>query len=341
LRRITRRFGNISVWPTPNRDAIATPSDLAAYRQFAASGRLTGRAVAAQWWDRTRGDEQIEALLEERARSSIGRLSAGTVKLMLDGVIENFTASVLLPYLDGHGRSTDNRGIDFIDPDLLKGFVTRLDALGFQSHFHALGDRAVRQALDAVAAARSANGMTDTRPHVAHLQIVDPADWPRFRELDAGANIQPLWARNEAQMNELTIPFLPPERAALQYPFASLKRAGARLVGGSDWMVSTPDVLQQVEVAVRRVDPDHRQREPFLPEETIDLQTALRAYTMGAAWANHADDRTGSIEAGKLADLVVLDRDIEHERADRIGDARVLLTMIEGESVHEDRALEA
>ena len=119
-----------------------------------------------------------------------------------------------------------------------------------------------------------------------------------------------------------------------------MHRAGARLVGGSDWMVSTPNVMQQVEVAVRRIDADHRDREPFLPDEAIELETALRAYTMGAAWANHADDRTGSIEAGKLADLVVLDRDIERAATDEIGDARVLLTLVEGEVVNEDPALD-
>jgi predicted amidohydrolase YtcJ len=327
----------ITAW----QDAIVDAADLAAYRRFAESGRLTGRVVAAQWWDRDGGLAQIDRFVEERARSSIGRLRATSVKLMLDGVIENFTASVLEPYLDADGRATGNRGIDMLDPGLLKGFVTRLDALGFQPHFHALGDRAVRQALDAVQAARAANGMTDTRPHLAHLQLVDPADWPRFAALGAGANIQPLWARNEAQMTELTLPFLGPGRAAFQYPFRSLQRAGARLVGGSDWMVSTPDVMQQVEVAVRRVDPDHREREPLLPDEALDLETALRAYTRGGAWANHLDDVTGSIEVGKLADLVVLDRDISSEREDRLGDARVLLTVIEGLAVHEDAALES
>ena len=325
----------ITAW----QDAIVDTADLAAYRRFAESGRLTGRVVAAQWWDRDAGLAQVDGLIEERARSSIGRLRATSVKLMLDGVIENFTASVVEPYLDGEGRSTGNRGIDMIDPSLLKGFVTKLDALGFQSHFHALGDRAVRQALDAVEAARAANGMTDTRPHLAHLQLVDPADWPRFAALGAGANIQPLWARNEAQMTALTLPFLACGRAAFQYPFRSLQRAGARLVGGSDWMVSTPDVMQQVEVAVRRVDPDHRAREPLLPDERLDLETALRAYTVGGAWANHLDDVTGSIEAGKLADLVVLDRDIARESADRLGDARVLLTLVEGEAVYDDESL--
>jgi predicted amidohydrolase YtcJ len=327
----------ITAW----QDAITSPTDLAAYRRAAGSGRLTARVVAAQWWDRDDDERQIEGFFQERARSSIGRLSAGSVKLMLDGVIENFTASVLEPYLDGDGRPTTNRGLDFIDPDRLRGDVTALDAAGFQAHFHALGDRAVRQALDAVEAARRANGMTDTRPHLAHLQIVDPADWPRFRILDAGANIQPLWARHEAQMRDLTLPFLAPERAALQYPFRSLAGAGARLVGGSDWMVSTPNVLQQVEVAVRRIDPNHRDNEAFLPTETLDLPTALRAYTMGGAWANHADAETGSIEVGKLADLIVLDRDLAREAPDRIGDTRVVLTMIGGDAVFEDAALEA
>jgi predicted amidohydrolase YtcJ len=325
----------ITAW----QDAIVAPRNLEAYRRFAGSGQLTARVVAAQWWDRDGDEGQVEAMVEERARSSIGRLRAGSVKIMLDGVIENFTASVLEPYLDGHGRSTTNRGLDFLDPEALKGYVTRLDAEGFQVHFHALGDRAVRQGLDAIEAARQANGMSDTRPHLAHLQVVDPADWPRFAALDAGANIQPLWARNEAQMTELTIPFLPPDRAALQYPIASLARAGARLVGGSDWMVSTPNVMQQVEVAVRRVDPEHREREPFLPDEAIDLGTALRAYTMGGAWANHLDDVTGSIEAGKLADLVVLDRDIARESPDRVGDGQVMLTLVEGDAVFEDSGL--
>ncbi|MES1239647.1 MAG: amidohydrolase family protein, partial [Chloroflexota bacterium] len=251
----------ITAW----QDAWVDADGLGAYRRFAGSGALTARVVAANWLDRSDDDRQVERLVAERARSSIGRLSAGTVKLMLDGIIENFTASVLEPYLDGHGGSTGNRGLDFIDPEALKRYVTKLDALGFQPHFHALGDRAVRQGLDAIEAARRSNGMTDTRPHLAHLQLVDPADWSRFATLGAGATIQPLWARNEAQMTKLTLPFIDPARAAFMYPFRSLERAGARLVGGSDWMVSTPNVLKQVQVAVRRIDVGQDDREPFLP----------------------------------------------------------------------------
>ena len=326
----------ITAW----QDAWVTPPWLAGYRRFAESGRLTARVIASLWWERDQGDEQIEGLIEERARSSVGRLAATTVKIMTDGVAENYTASMLTPYLDAQGQSTGNRGIDFVDPKRLKGHVAKLDALGFQVHFHSLGDRAVRQALDAVEAARRANGMTDMRPHLAHLQVVDPAEWPRFGELDAGANIQPFWACNDDQMTDLTLPFLPPDRRALQYPIRSMHRAGARLVGGSDWTVSTPNVMAEVEVAVTRISPERRDAPPFLPDEAIDLETALRAFTMGSAWANHRDDTTGSIEVGKLADLVVLDRDIAREPANRIGDARVLLTLIEGQPVHKDPGLE-
>jgi predicted amidohydrolase YtcJ len=327
----------ITAW----QDAWVTPAWLAGYRRFAESGRLTARVVACQWWERDQGEEQIEGFIEARTMASVGRLEAGTVKIMTDGVCENYTASVLEPYLDGQGRSTGNRGIDFVDPEQLKRYVTKLDAQGFQVHFHALGDRAVRQALDAVEAARRANGMTDMRPHLAHLQIVDPADWPRFRELGAGANIQPYWACNDEQMTELTLPFLSPERAALQYPIASLAGSGARLVGGSDWTVSTPNVMAEIEVAVTRISPENRDAEPFLPDEAIDLGSALRAFTMGAAWANHREDTTGSIEVGQLADLVVMDRDIAREAPNRLADARVLLTLVEGERVHEDPELEA
>ena len=330
------RFG-ITAW----QDAWVTPRDLEGYRRFAESGRLTARAIAGLWWERDRGNEQIEGFVEARAGSSIGRLEATTVKIMTDGVAENYTASMLEPYLGEDGAPTGNRGIDFVDPQALKSAVAELDRLGFQVHFHALGDRGVRQALDAVEAARRANGMSDMRPHLAHLQVVDPADWPRFAALDAGANIQPYWACYDEQMVDLTLPYLRPDRARLQYPFGSLLRAGARLVGGSDWTVSTPNVMAEIEVAVTRVSPEIRGAEPFLPEEAIPLDAALRAFTMGAAWAHHRDETTGSIEVGKLADLVVLDRDITRERPDRLGDSRVLLTLVEGESVHEDVALES
>lgn len=254
---------------------------------------------------------------------------------MLDGVAENFTASMLEPYLGGDGQPTANCGIDFIDPDLLPGFVTRLDAEGIQVHFHAIGDRAVRNALDAVEAARRANGWTDGRHHISHVQLIAPKDLPRFRQLGVVANGQPYWACYEGYQTDLTIPFFGPERAARQYPFRSLLRQGATLAFGSDWSVSTPDPLLEIETAVRRISPGSREERPFYPEERVSVGEAIAAFTAGSAFVNHLDNKTGSIEVGKAADLVALDRNIFDPEAGPIGDARVDCTIINGETVYE------
>jgi hypothetical protein len=297
--------------------------------------------VLSLWWERSAGLEQLAWFEEVRRTATVGRLRASTVKLMLDGVLENFTGALLEPYLDATGHPTANRGLDFIDPGRLAlEFAPALDAAGFQLHFHAIGDRAVRSGLDAVEAVRRVNGPADRRPHIAHIQMVHPADVPRFGALGVGATMQPLWAVWEAQMRHLTVPFLGPERSGWQYPFRSLERAGARLVGGSDWSVSTANVLHEVEVAVNRVAPERRGRdEPFLPDERLDLESALRAFTIGAAWAHGIEHETGTLAPGKLADLVVLDRDLFDRGAGEIGDARVLLTLSEGVAVHADASL--
>ncbi|MFD5122359.1 amidohydrolase [Streptomyces sp. NPDC058385] len=312
---------------------LTDPTD--AYLATAADGRLTARVVGSLWWDRSRGTEQIDELVARRAAGTRGRLRCTTVKIMQDGVAENGTAALLGPYLDGCGCASDNSGISFVPPLDLQKYVTELDARGFQVHFHALGDRAVREALDAVEAARRANGHTDTRPHLAHLQVVHPDDIGRFRELGATANLQALWAAHEPQMDDLTIPFLGPERSAWQYPFGDLQRSGATLAAGSDWPVSSPDPIEAIHVAVNRVLPDAAPGTPvFLPEQRIGLDAALTAYTAGSAYVNHLDDVTGSITAGRLADLVVLDRDPFAAPTQEIGATRVLETFVGGERVY-------
>jgi predicted amidohydrolase YtcJ len=308
------------------------------YLTFARSGELTARVVAALWWDRHRGLEQIDDLLARRERGLAGRFRATSVKIMQDGVIENFTAAVLEPYLDGDGRPTQNRGRSFVDPEELKVAVTRLDAEGFQLHVHAIGERAVREALDAFEAARGANGPSDRRHHIAHIQVIHPDDVPRFRELDVTANAQPLWAVYEGQMLHLTIPFLGPERSLWQYPFGSLVRSGARVAMGSDWSVSSPNPLWEMHVAVNRTSPPGYEYgdgnpEPFLPEERLDLPSAIAGFTINSAYVNHLDDVTGSIEVGKRADLVVLDRNPFEHPMDRIADATVVRTLVDGERV--------
>ena len=321
----------ITAW----QDAWVLRDMIDVYRQFAERGRLTARVIGAHWWDRTRGPEQMEPWLAIREEGAMGRFTVTSVKLMLDGIAENFTAAMSAPYLDGGGNQTTNSGIDFIAPDVLADAVTRIDALGFQPHFHAIGDRAVRNALDAVAAARAANGPSDTRPHVAHIQVIHPDDIGRFAPLGMVANAQPYWAVHEGQMDRLTIPFLGQERSTWQYPFGSLLRAGARLAMGSDWSVSTADPLVQMEVAINRVSDLHRDHRPFLPDERLTLDQALAAFTLGSAYVNHLDEDTGTLEAGKLADLVVLDRDITSPEAGPLGDARVIATFVEGEAVYD------
>ncbi len=326
----------ITAW----QDAIVEDKDQAAYLALAASGELTARVVGALWWERSRGLDQIDDLVARRQTGRLGRYAATSVKLMVDGIIENQTAAMLQPYLDLHGHATDNAGLSFIDPETLKAAVVRLDALGFQPHFHALGDRAVREALDAVEAARAVNGWSDTRPHLAHLQVIHPDDLPRFRTLGALANAQPYWAVHEDQMDELTLPILGPEVSARQYPWRSLRRHGATLVMGSDWSVSTPDPLIEIEVAVNRVlDGSRGVKPPFLPEERLDLVDALTAFTAGSAYANHLDE-TGTIATGMLADLAILDRDLFDRGAGEIGEARVVATFVEGVPVYEGTGLE-
>ncbi|MGK4584819.1 amidohydrolase [Kitasatospora sp. HPMI-4] len=307
------------------------PSD--AYVTAARAGTLTARVTGALWWDRDRGAEQIPELAERRGELSHGRFRAGSVKIMQDGIAENFTAAMTSPYLDGCGCATANTGLSFVDPAALCEYVTALDALDFQVHFHALGDRAVREALDAVEAARTANGRRDRRHHLAHLQVVHPEDVPRFARIGAIANIQPLWAAHEPQMDELTIPFLGPERAAWQYPFGDLLRAGATLAAGSDWPVSSPDPLAGLHVAVNRMEPGATDGRVFLPGQRLDLVSALTAYTAGSAHVNGHDD-AGSLRPGHLADLVVLDRDILTAPAEEIAAARVLRTYVGGTLVH-------
>ncbi|MEW1695424.1 MULTISPECIES: amidohydrolase [unclassified Streptomyces] len=312
-------------------DGRPDPSD--AYVTAARDGSLTARVVGALWWDRARGAEQIPELVARRESLSTGRFRAGSVKIMQDGVAENFTAAMTAPYLDGCGCATGNSGLSFVDPATLRGHVTELDALDFQVHFHALGDRAVREALDAVEAAVAANGRRGNRHHLAHLQVVHPEDLGRFAALGAIANIQPLWAAHEPQMDELTIPFLGPERSAWQYPFGDLLRAGATLAAGSDWPVSSPDPLAGVHVAVNRREPGSSDGRVFYPEQRLDLTTALAAYTAGTAHVNGLDD-TGSLRVGNLADLVVLDRDILTAPPEEIAEARVERTYVGGRLVH-------
>ena len=308
--------------------ALGMPDNYEAYVRAAQAGTLTARVRGALWWRSELGIEQLAELRHRRERGRVGRFDPGSVKIMQDGIIESRTAGTLAPYLDPCGCGKGGTGLSYVEPQLLCDYVTELDRSGFQVHFHAIGDRAVREALGAVEAARVANGPSTNRHHLAHLEMIHPDDLRRFAALDVGATVQPLWACHAPQMDELIRPLLGAERFDRQFPFGSLHREGATIAMGSDWPVSSPDPIAGVHVAVNRTAPGE-DTASFAPGERLDLATALSAYTAGSAWANHRDD-TGAIRVGNQADLVVLDRDPFDAPVEEIHEAKVVATYVAG-----------
>jgi predicted amidohydrolase YtcJ len=315
---------------------LGMPDSFGAYRMAADYGMLSSHVVGALWWDRGRGLGQIDDLLARREEAGDGAFRATTVKLMLDGVCETFTAAMSSPYLDRSGVPTGHSGRLFIEPDVLAEAARRLGAEGFQLHFHAIGDLAVSTALDAVAALPAASRQA-ARHHLAHLQFITPRDLGRFAELGAVANFQPLWACAEVQMEELTLPFVGPERARWQYQIGSLLRLGTRIAFGSDWPVSSADPLQEIHVAVNRVLSERLGRpgqpeceNPFLPEQAITVDAAVDAFTSGVAWVNHSEDVAGRLLPGMRADVIVLDQDLFTIPPREIGSASVVMTVAGG-----------
>lgn len=316
---------------TAIQDAQVFEDDLKTYRSVDGQGALSLRVVAAIWWEHGQGLEQIDKIERLRADYTAGHIDAGTVKIMQDGVMENYTAVMLKPYLK---RPGNQRGIPMVEPGLLKDAVTRLDADGFQVHFHAIGDGAVRESLDAIEQAQHVNGNLGHRHHISHLELIDPADIPRFRELGVIANFQPLWAYADEYITNLTFPFLGPERSSRLYQIGTLYRSGAVVAFGSDWSVSSPNPLEEIQVAVTRMGPAGETHTPFLPRERIDLPEALAAFTINAAYTNRLEKMTGSLEVGKDADLIVLDRNLFTIPPTQIARTHVLVTLFEGRPVY-------
>jgi hypothetical protein len=325
---------------TACQDALVNAEWQLAYEELARSGGLRLRVRGALEWDVGRDESQLPELIERRASGTVGRLACGHVKFFHDGVVENRTAAMLDPYLDAAGRPTAEHGLDMYTRADLERFVRLCDAEGFGVHIHAIGDRAVRESLDVLEAAMRANGRRDARHQLAHVQFAHRDDLPRFAGLGVIANVTPLWARLEEYVTTLTLPFVSGRAAAGMYPFASILRAGGALAFGSDWSVSTPDPLHQLATAVARVDPEGSAAQALLPEERLGLDAAIAAHTIGAAHACALDAVTGSIEPGKLADLVVLDRDLYGLEPRDYLNARVLATLVEGEAAYAVPGLE-
>jgi predicted amidohydrolase YtcJ len=312
--------------------------NFATYVDADEAGELTARVVGALWWEAEQGAEQLGELCARRSLTGHSRFTASMVKVMQDGICENCTAAMLAPYRAVAGHDIPS-GQSFIAPEDLHKVTALLAGERFGIHMHAVGDRAVRECLDALEHAITQHPQFDGRHQIAHLDVVDPQDIPRFGELSVIANIQALWARRDKEIVERKLPLLGPEREPWHFPFASIERHGATLAMGSDWPVTDPNPLWAIHTAVHRTgthaDPhaigDGVFDTPLQAQEGITLQSAIHAYTAGSAYAN-GQDRTGTITEGMLADLVVLDQDIF--AAEDIGTVLVEQTIVRGETVY-------
>lgn len=317
---------------TAMQEASANEADLRAYDELERRGELSARMSISLYVNPERGLEQVPDLVRLRERYDREGLRVETVKIFADGVLEGQTAAVLEPYTHREGY----RGEANFERRELIALIVALDAVGFQVHVHAIGDRGIRDTLDGFEEARRRNGARDSRHHIAHAQLIHPDDVPRFGRLHAYANFSPLWAQADTYVTELTDPFIGPERARWQYPLGDIVATGGRFACGSDWSVSSMDPLQGIQVGVTRVPLRAPANvEPWLPEQRVDLDAMLACYTINAAAVNFLDDTTGSLEVGKAADLVLLDRDLSELPPRRIAEARVLRTYLGGELLYE------
>ncbi len=310
--------------PGVSEDSISLFTDAAR------RGDLTARVLASlSPIDESPGKfgPEIFDLLEKRDQFRGNYLNVDSVKVYINGVIETRTSTMLEPYLDGSNFSP------FYEQDELNALYEKFDAMGVQIHTHAIGDGAIRIALDAYEHAFFANGPNDNRHQIVHLQLIDQDDIPRFAELNVAANFQCMWCYPDVYI-DLAVDIVGKERVEQFYPVRSIKSTGGMLVGGSDWDVSSLNPLDAIETAVRRQDPYEESGRILGQEQEIDLITALDMYTRNAAYIMRLEDKTGSVEIGKRADLIVLDRNLFEIPVTEINEARVLLTIMDGKTVY-------
>jgi hypothetical protein len=329
-----------SVGVTWAQEAALAPEDVGTYLAAAATGRLPVRvniALRAEpgEWAAQRGEfAAARARATETASPVADQVSVRTVKLFADGVLEAGTAALLAPYDD----APHTCGLPVWEPAELAAAAAAFDADGFQLHIHAIGDAGVRSALDAVEHAARVNGPRDRRPVVAHTQLVDAADLPRFAELGVVANFEPLWTQLDPVQTELTLPRIGAVRGARQYPMASLHRLGAVLSMGSDWPVSSCRPLEGLPVAVTRQTPEGEPDGGWVPGERLPPEAALAAYSTGVAFQAFEQDRWGTVAVGRRADLVALDRDPLAVAPADWPDLRVLATWLGGRPTYRGEA---
>ncbi len=331
--RIANSFGITGL-----KEAYSEPHAMAAFQALEAANELTAHlALGIQTpYGHRDGPLDYAAIDAQRDRYASDGLHTAFVKVFMDGVpTASRTAAMLEPYTPEHNEAESHRGMLHLAPELLTQDLIELDKRGYTVKIHTAGDRSVRVALDAIAAARKANGNSGLRHELAHAGYIDPEDVPRFAELDAVADLSPyLW--HPSPIIDSVVAAVGSPRGEQYFPVRSLLEANAPILAGSDWpaAVETIDPWLGIEALVTRQDPRGQFPGSFWPEEAITLADALRIMTLGGARAMRLDQRTGSIEVGKSADMIVLDRDPFAIEPQDISEIRVLRTLFAGNTVY-------
>ncbi|MDB3990234.1 amidohydrolase [Gammaproteobacteria bacterium] len=312
-------------------DAAVNEPYLISFKDLAEKGELNLRITACIEYGRQHYVQEFsgfEDVYKRRSEFEHPRINTNCVKIFIDGVLEGQTGAILEPYLD-----SGSYGQLYFSQDELNNAIARFDANGTQVMTHAIGDRAVRSVLDAYQHAIKSNGMENNKHHISHLQLIHEEDIPRFSELNISANFQAAWALPDEWITEINIPELGVERVNRMYPIRSIHDSGGTIVGGSDWAVTTMNPLIAIETAVTRKDPSNRVQGTLNEKERMDLTEMLKAYTINAADVMHQGHLTGSIEAGKYADLIILEKNLFEIPLEEIGEVKVIETVLEGTTV--------
>lgn len=313
-------------------DAMVEERHMRVYRTLEDAGGLTVRVGAtAKVEPRESVKGALDRLLHLRRTYNSPMVKMHSAKFFLDGVFENRTAAMMADYSDATGG---NAPVMFEEQHLNEMFKA-FDAARFQIHIHVIGDKAARAALDALELARKENGAWPSLHQLAHVQIVDPQDIPRFAQLGAVANIQPLWAGFDPSVADVALPMVGEARGRWMYPFKSLLAAGAMIAVSSDWGVSTLNPFPIMQTAVTRQPTLKGSNTPvFLAEECISVEDVVRGYTVNAAASAWRGDETGTLSFGKHGDVIILDRNIFAIDPKDIGGTQVLLTLLGGREVY-------
>jgi len=319
---------------TTVHDPMFDPESTQVYRILAEDGKLKIRFRSAITLDPLKDiNQQISEIVEECAKPAHQNFMIQSAKIFVDGVVEGGTAYLLEPY----AHKPDFRGEPLWDPELLKSACASLDKEGLQIHLHVIGDAATRITLDALEFARKLNGARDSRHLATHLHLVAPEDISRFVDLGVVGVPQPFWFKVDDYYSELALPYLGKVRADKQYPMKSFIDAGAIMASSSDFPVTIPfDPLIAIQRGVTRKGNEKSTNEVLWPEERATLDEMVASYTWNGAYANFIENDTGSIEVGKQADLVVLERNLFEIPVSEISRTKVLMTMVAGQETFRD-----